>query len=249
MKLEGKKKWTAAIVAIAGTVVAQFAPEQQDAVMQAVQSFTPLLVGGLYIIAQWTHDEKKEQVKVEQEKTKQIQATEVVQQTEQAEIIQSIAEEAYFEPFDQEAFSKKLELRAAKTYLEVTPITVFFAAQDKGKQTKCQHIDQALAYWDFLLTKVREAFDHMYGFPYQDAEEHLAEDNPNCPYYSVENMARQKGIHFWNMLRNVRWVMRKQNDLERLGETDIDWQSKMATHDQTVFGLGTLANELLRTAQ
>ena len=243
MKLDGKKKYTAALIAIAGTVVAQFAPEQGDTIMEAVQSFAPLLVGGIYIVAQWAHDEKKEQVKIEHEKTNQVSAGNAV--LELQEDIYPLVEEAYFEPFDMEAFEKKLEARAANTYLEVNPITVFFAAQDKGKATKCRHIDQALAYWDFLLDKSMKAFEHMYSFRYDEADKHLA-DNKTCPYYSVDNMARQKGIHYWNMLRTLRQTIRKHSELDQLAYIDIPWQSKLSPHDQTLFGLGNLAYELMK---
>jgi len=243
MTIDGKKKWTAALIAIAATVVAQFAPEQGDTIMGAVQSMAPLLVGGIYIIAQWAHDEKKEQVKIEAEKTRQVATGNAV--LELQEDVFPLVEEAYFEPFDLESFDKKLEARAANTYLEVNPITVFFAAQDKGKATKCRHIDQSLSYWDFLVDKSMKAFEHMFGFRYDEADKHLADDK-TCPYYSVDNMARQKGIHFWNMLRTVRRVIKKQLELEELAETDIPWQSKLAPSDQTLFGLGNLAYELLK---
>ena len=59
-------------------------------------------------------------------------------------------------------------------------------------------------------------------------------------------MARQKGIHFWNMLRTVKRVIRKHGELEALAETDIPWQSKLAPHDQSLFGLGSLAGELTK---
>jgi len=244
MTIDGKKKYTAALIAIAGTVVAQFAPEQGDTIMQAVQSFAPLLIGGIYIVAQWAHDEKKEQVKIEAEKTRQVATGNAVLELQGD--IYPLVEEAYFEPFDMEAFDKKLEARAANTYLEVNPITVFFAAQDKGKATKCRHVDQALSYWDFLLDKSMKAFEHMYGFRFDQAGKHLADDNKDCPYYSVDNMARQKGIHYWNMLRTLRGVIEKQSKLENLSATDIPWQSKLSPHDQSLFGLGNLAYELLK---
>jgi len=243
MTIEGKKKWTAALIAIAATVVAQFAPEQGDTIMGAVESLAPLLIGAIYIIAQWAHDEKKEQVKIEAEKTRQVATGNAVLELQGD--VYSLVEEAYYEPFDMEAFDKKLEARAANTYLEVNPITVFFAAQDKGKATRCQHIEQALSYWDFLVDKSMKAFEHMFGFRYDEADKHLADDK-TCPYYSVDNMARQKGIHFWNMLRTVRRVIKKQSELEELAETDIPWQSKLAPSDQTLFGLGNLAYELLK---
>ena len=59
MTLDGKKKYTAAIIAIAGTVVAQFAPEQESAIMETVQGMAPMVVGAFYILIQWLHDKLK----------------------------------------------------------------------------------------------------------------------------------------------------------------------------------------------
>ena len=248
MTLDGKKKWTAALIAITGTVVAQFAPEQESAVMDVIQTMAPMLIGGIYIIAQWWHDDKKEGVKVEHEKTKQVEAKSMRSQEEVMQAIQPVLDDIYFEPFDPQAFASKLDTRAARQYLEINPITTYFAAQDKGKITPCHHLDQALSYWDFLATKSREAFEHMFGFPFQDAEQHLADDNPDCPYYSVDNMARQKGIHNWTMLRNVRWTSQKLADLEALADTDIDWQAKLGQQNHTLYAVGSLAKELLKNA-
>jgi len=206
-----------------------------------------LLIGGIYILAQWKHDNQKEQVKIEQAKASQ-NTTQAAAITELIDNLDPLIDEAYYDPFDAETFERKLEARAAGTYLEVNPITIFFATQDKGRATKCRHIDQALAYWQLHVDKSMKAFEHMFGFPYREADKHLADADPGCPYYSVDNMARQKGIHFWNMLRTVRKTIRKQNELEELATTSIPWTEKLAPYDQTLFGLGNLAGELLRTA-
>jgi len=247
-KLDGSKKFTADLLALLVAAVSLFGPAfipdlELAPILQGIGVIAPMVGAGIYHWKQGKQD-------VEKEKTKQAEAvkvtTEATRVIQEAEILKPLAEESYFEPFDQEAFAKKLEARAAKTYLEVTPTTVYFASLDKGKVTKCAHIDQALAYWDFLITRVRAAFNHMYGFPYEEAHRHLADDNKDCPYYSVENMARQKGIHFWNMLRQVRWVSGKQADLEALALTDIEWKAKLSPRDQTLLAVGTLAGELLK---
>ena len=48
------------------------------------------------------------------------------------------------------------------------------------------------------------------------------------------------------MLRQVRWVTRKQQDLEGLADTEVDWKAKLAPPQQTLYGLGTLAGELMK---
>ena len=246
--MSGKKKITMFLITAATALINTYVadPTQAETFLQLATQYIPTLVvfaGSIFGVNRET------KVDVEREKTKQVEATKTTAEAnkviQEAEILQPLAEESYFDPFDQEAFAKKLEGRAAKTYLQVTPTTLYFASLDKGKATRCAHLDQALAYWDFLVTRVRLAFTHMYGFPYEEADKHLADDK-SCPYYSVENMARQKGIHFWNMLRQVRWISRKQQDLENLALTDIEWQAKLAPHDQTLHGVGLLAGELLK---
>ena len=247
--MTGKKKFTMFLITAATALINSYVadPDQAETFIQLATQYIPTLVvfaGALFGVNRET------KVDVEREKTKQAEATtmqtEAAKVIKEADILQPIAEEAYFDPFDHEAFAKKLEARAARTYLEVTPATVYFASLDKGKSTRCQHLDQALAYWDFLVTRVRLAFTHMYGFPYEEADKHLADDNKDCPYYSVENMARQKGIHFWNMLRQVRWISRKQAELESLALTDIEWKARLSPTDQTLFGVGNLAYEMLK---
>jgi len=247
--MSGKKKITMFLVTAATALINTYVgdPGQAETLVDLATQYLPTLVvfaGAIFGV------NREAKLDVEREKTKQVEATKVTAEAtrtiQEAEILAPLAEESYFDPFDQEAFSKKLQARAAKTYLEVTPTTLYFASLDKGKVTKCAHLDQALAYWDFLVMQVRAAFTHIYGFPYEEADTHLADHNKQCPYYSVENMARQKGIHFWNMLRQVRWISRKQQDLESLALTDIDWQAKLNPTDHTLHGVGMLAGELLK---
>jgi len=258
--VSGKKKLTMFLVAAATAAVNAFVadPSQAETITQLVAQYLPTLIvfaGSIFGVNRET------KVDVEREKTRQLDLslTKSKEAANGASVKQKVEEladevapiaEAYHDPFDAEEFAgveeRKLKNRAAQTYLQLSPITLFFAAQDKGKVTRCKHIDQALSYWDYLHTKGMDAFEHMYGFPHAEADEHLADDNDSCPYYSVENMARQKGIHYWNMLLNVRWVLKKQAELEKLAETDINWKSKLDRPTQTLFGLGQLASELIK---
>lgn len=239
MKLDGKKKWTAALIAIAGTVVAQFAPEQESAIMETVQTMAPMVIGGIYIIMQWMHDDKKETVKVEQEKTIQVQAQAQAQlKTPDPEL----ADETPPAPFDPAAFDEKVEHRAPEVYLDANDMTRFFAARDLGARTPCTYLNKAVDYWLYLLDKAHKAFICKFGFPYNEAEKHLGDDK-SCPYYSVDNMARQRGIDYYAMLRQLRWAERKVNDVEELSETDIDWYAKLER--PTLYSVGNLARQLL----
>jgi hypothetical protein len=105
-----------------------------------------------------------------------------------------------------------VEEKAKQSYLEANDITRYFAAQDLGNTTRWASLYHQLAFQDYMVAKAFKAFEAKFGFPYAEADKHLA-DNKSCPYYSVDNMARQKGIDFWFMLRMVRNTIAKAEEL------------------------------------
>lgn len=115
-------------------------------------------------------------------------------------------------PFNAEEFDKLVEEKAKTDYLEANDITRYFAAQDLGNTSKWAGLYHQLAYQDYMVAKAMKAFESKFGFPYAEADKHLADDK-KCPYYSVDNMARQKGIDFWYMLRMVRQTLARANEL------------------------------------
>ena len=104
--------------------------------------------------------------------------------------------------FDVEAFDKLVEEKANTDYLEANDITRYFAAQDKFNSTQWADEYHFRTAQDYLVNKAQAAFEYKFGYPYAEAEKHLADDK-KCPYYSVANMARQMGIDYWYMLRMV----------------------------------------------
>ncbi len=114
--------------------------------------------------------------------------------------------------FDTIKFAQEVEELAKSTYLEANDINRFFAASDHGRIVEWDsEYDQNL-YNDYLVNMALKAFQAKFGFPLAEAEQHLADDagKPGgCAYYSVDNMARQKGIDFWNLLLMVRSTIDK----------------------------------------
>jgi len=242
MTLEGKKKYTAALIAIIGTIVIQFAPEQEDVVMQVVTTLAPLLVGGIYILTQGQHDKKKEEVKIEHEKSFQAEKAVIlpvsIEQPDPAVMIDEWDLPEFTE------LDRRASMKAETDYFEANPMTNFFAAPSVMRNIKCVSIEQALAAWGWYEDKAEAAFAAKFGFPFGEAEEHLADDK-TCPYYSVDNMARQKSIHHWSMLRKVRKVKNSMEDLEDLDELQIDWSSGLAPKDRNLFTVGNYAKYLI----
>jgi len=159
--MSGKKKITASLIipiliAIINTFVSD--PETAETLRELVTMYIPTLVA---IIAGWFYtaneaavDKERAKIKVEEEKTKQLKASEEAERVREA---LDLVEEQAWQPFDPEGFSADLKTRAAK-YLEINPITIFQAARDKMRFMPCKHVSQAQDAWAFLYKKAIEAF-------------------------------------------------------------------------------------------
>src|SRR4030042_1038765 len=54
-------------------------------------------------------------------------------------------------PFDPKAFHEDVLANVQATYKETNQATIFYKARDKGSVTDCQHISQAVDYWNYLV--------------------------------------------------------------------------------------------------
>lgn len=138
-------------------------------------------------------------------------------------------------------------------YTEVNPCTIFYEARDKGTVTKVGHISQALDYWHYLVGLAGEAFHYIWGCSLDEAIEHAAEPGcPTCPTCEagtdIDSKARRAGMAYYAMLLDLRRTLEKQQDLYQLAQSGIDWKPKLALQQQTLYYLGALAGEILRTS-
>jgi len=243
MTLEGKKKFIATVTAIVASGLALFlTPEQVEPVTQLFAVVSPLVLGLIYDLLQGKHDIKKEEVKIEQEKSFQTEkATTPPAPIEQPDPV--IMADTWSLPEPSE-LDRRASVLAAANYFESNPMTDFFNASIVLKNIECTSIEQALVAWGWYEDKAEAAFKEKFGFFLNEAEEHLADDR-SCPYYSVDNMARQKSIHHWAMLRKVRKVKNSIEELEDLDELQIDWSSGLAPRDRNLFTVGNYAKYLI----
>lgn len=220
--LDGKKKYSAFIITMLVTLLEAFklSPETTAEISTYIPMLGTLISGVAYIIVQGIIDNKQAvPATATQTATKIIDAlptqftpapTDQTQATSQA--VAQLPPAAAAIPFNAEEFDQLVEEKAKRDYLEANDITRYFAAQDLGNTTKWASLYHQLAYQDYMVAKAFKAFEAKFGFPYAEAEKHLADDK-KCPYYSVDNMARQMGIDFWFMLRMVRSTIAKANEL------------------------------------
>jgi len=139
-------------------------------------------------------------------------------------------------------------------YTEVNPCTIFYEARDKGAVTKASHISQAIDYWHYLVGLAGEAFQYIWGYSLDEAIEHAAE--PGCPTCDtcvagtdIDSKARRAGMSYYAVLLDLRRTLEKQQDLYQLAQSGIDWKPKLALQQQTLYSLGALAGEILRTGR
>ena len=163
--------------------------------------------------------------------------------------------EAPPEPFDVQAFHSMVVAAVSPSYGEVNPATTFYEAMDKGRATACEDISQAQDYWDYLSSLAADAFAYIWGYSYADALQNIAAPGcPKCPscgegcgsHQNIDSKARHMGMQFYTVLLDLRRILRQRADLEQLAAERIDWKSKLGPQNQTLFGLGALASELLK---
>ena len=161
------------------------------------------------------------------------------------------------EPFDAAAFHEAVLRDVGPRYTEVNPCTIFYEARDKGMATRADHISQSLDYWSYLVDLGQEAFRHIWGYTLEEAVDKVDEPGcPSCPtcpqgcgsHLDIDSKARHAGTAYYAILLELRRALRKQQELYQLAHSGIDWKSRLGRQHQTLYYLGELAGEIMRTA-
>lgn len=114
-------------------------------------------------------------------------------------------------PFDVKEFEEKVTSRALNVYGVENEITKFFAAIDMLGPLPLNPEDYKTSIlFEAVAQHGLKAYEEKFGFEYAESELHLKDDK-KCEYYSVSNMARQKGIDFWSMLIKVERALANAN--------------------------------------
>jgi hypothetical protein len=236
--MEGKKKYSAFIITILATLIPLLIqePETQKTFMDLVPSLAVLISGIVYIVTEGSLDKKKVE---SQTATAQAVAANGsaaagapaagAPAQPPAAVAQPVVEPTPM-PFDPKAFHQGVLDTIKETYTEVNPCTLFYKARDKGSVTDCQSIGQAVDYWNYLVDLAVDAKDWI--------KEETAKKAGECgrsPEYYVFN-------------RDFNTTIRAANALTELATAKIDWRSKLAPFNRTLYGVGALADQLLSGA-
>jgi hypothetical protein len=182
--------------------------------------------------------------------------TEVTQPTSTISTQPASAEETKpiqpISPLDVAAFHEAVLKDVGPKYTEVNPCTILYEARDKGAVTGVEHISQAIDYWNYLVGLAEEAFSHIWGYSLEDAIQHASETGcPNCPTCSggvdLDSKARHAGMAYYAVLLDIRRTLKNRDDLYQLAHSGIDWEAKLATQHRTLYHLGALAEEIMRS--
>ena len=227
--LDGKKKYSAFIVTVLATMIPLFIqePEAQKTILDMVPSAAAALAGIFYIVTQGKVDREKEAVKALNGNGAAV-ATQTLTQATPAQAqaqSQSVVEQTT--PFDPKAFHEDVMANVQATYKETNAATIFYKARDKGQVTDCQHISQAVDYWNYLVDLAVDARDWL-----KELTEKKAGACGRSPEYYV-------------FTRDFNATIRAANALNELAASKVDWKSKLAPFNRTLYGVGVLAEQLL----
>jgi hypothetical protein len=233
--LDGKKKYSAFIITVLATMIPLFIqdPETQKTIMDFVPSVAAALAGIIYIVTQAGVDKE-----IEKAKTATAQATLVTANgTQNGTYAQPVQPQQQSQPvaelptpFDPKAFHEDVLATVKATYTEVNQCTIFYKARDKGSVTDCQNISQAVDYWNYLVDLVIDAKDWLR----EETEKKKGDCGRSPEYYGFN--------------RDFNTTIRAANSLSELATSKIDWKAKLAPFNRTLYGVGTLAEQLLENS-
>jgi len=233
--LDGNKKYSAFIITILATLIPLFVqdPEAQKTFMDMVPSVAVLIAGIFYLVTQGGVDKEKAKTEAVVAQAEAAMADRSAAfgtpngvAAQPAAVAQQPIEPTPI-PFDPKAFHEGVMATVKETYTEVNACTIFYKARDKGSVTDCHHISQAVDYWNYLVDLAVDAKDWI-----KEQTELKKGECGRSPEYYVFN-------------RDFNTTIRAANALTELATSKIDWKSKLAPFNRTLYGVGTLAEQLL----
>jgi hypothetical protein len=232
--LDGKKKYSAFIITVLAAVIPLLVqePEAQQTFMDMVPSLAAAAAGIFYIMTQGKIDAEKEKNKTTDAQANNALSGTAAQPISAAavpETLQTQEAQAIIDvvPFDPKAFHETVMATVKETYTEINPCTIFYKARDKGAVTDCQHLSQAVDYWNYLVDLAVDAKDWI-----KEQTEKTKGECGRSPEYYVFN-------------RDFNTTVRAANSLSELAGSRIDWKARLAPFNRTLYGVGALAEQLL----
>lgn len=225
---------TALAVAGVNTVVAD--PAEAATIADALKEYIPTIVAFLLAGGVATADAK---VKVTESVTERIKAA---SKDKAPPILPSIEEERVGldeDDFavDWDEFEAKVSKRALRyPYIpklkdgKPSPVAMLEAIKSVGRRTAVWKLVDVLVYGERIVQEAHARFRHITGFSFGEADQHLGDDNPDCPFTSVPSMCRRRGEGWYTALLEIRDAATHVQSVDRLAELDAGsgaWRERM----------------------
>ena len=177
---------------------------------------------------------------------------------EEEKIIEKIEKEIEKKPekiivipsFDRDNFHKEVLSDVQKKYGVKNECTVAYTAKDKGFFVDCNHINEAIEYWEYLNDLYENCFAEIWGYGYAQALDEIKK--PGCPtcsgefarcgFSTLEAKAHYMGGGYRTSLRDLETVKGILEALKKAEEEKADW--KKSFKEVSLYQIGVWARYL-----
>jgi hypothetical protein len=271
--MEGKKKYSASVILpIIIAVIQVMVHDQatQSTLVGLAQEFLPTviaLVGGVaYTIMEGINDNTRLKNSASNSSVNGL-PPDWAQNSSQLNVVNSgqasshespatssILEPAPY-PWNVQAFDEQVKKKAPVTYGVLNPSTELYQAMNSGVDAKCDYIEHAVDYWDYLVMKADARFSDIWGYSFREAQEKVQE--PGCPthpstcgsFSSLKHKALALGEAYYTAYLDFERIKTKSLDIQSLAEyvkRGFNWKAALPVSNQNLYMLGELAAQLLK---
>ena len=233
--LSGKKKYSVFIATFLVAAIEMFTgdPEVSKQLMDFVPMLAMILSGITYLIVEGRLDLQREQTHTEAVKAENSSHSLPgygldAPQPAKAQPARSSEEIQPIHEFDVKTFHARVLNDVEAKYTEKNPATIFYQARDKGSITTAYSLEQAIDYWDYLVTLAYDANAYI--------KDVTTDETDPCRRTSPEYLLSQ---------RDISKTLRYREAVYALSNTNIDWKAKLGPND-TLYRVGVLAGDLLQ---
>ena len=157
--------------------------------------------------------------------------------------------------WDVQAFDEQVKKKAPITYGVLNESTELYQAMNSGADTKCDYIEHAVDFWDYLTMKADARFSAIWGYSFREAQEKVQE--PGCPthqstcgsFSNLKHKALALGEAYYTAYLDFERIRTKSLEIQSLAEyvkRGFNWKSALAVSNQNLYMLGEVAAQLLK---
>jgi hypothetical protein len=264
--MAGKKKYSASVILPIIIAIIQVMVQDQttaSTLVELAQEFLPTiiaLVGGIgYTIVEGINDNARLKNSASNGAVNGSVPAQPLNTSQPAQVngqqtTSTVLESAPY-PWDVQAFDEQVKKKAPITYGVLNESTELYQAMNSGADTRCDYIEHAVEYWDYLVMKADARFSQIWGYSFREAQEKVPE--PGCPthpstcgsFSNLKHKALALGEAYYTAFLDYERIKQKSLDIQSLAEyvkRVFNWKTALAVYNQNLYMLGELAAQLLK---